>query len=94
VNYQTETLTFGNERQAYNVHQSLNQHAKSRPTINLKIKQIQKTLPYQHHRHSFCAFPSRKKSKSPTNSTTSPTNYKDASPKFSIGDYQSHPMKS
>ncbi|EMK5832012.1 hypothetical protein AB1K77_000605 [Citrobacter sedlakii] len=36
----------------------------------------------------------RKKSKSLTNSTTSPTNYKDASPKFSIGDYQSHPMKS
>jgi hypothetical protein len=36
VNYPTETLTFGNERQTYNVHQSLNQHAKSRPNNQLK----------------------------------------------------------
>ncbi|HGB6351033.1 TPA: hypothetical protein ACIVZI_003570, partial [Salmonella enterica subsp. enterica serovar Montevideo] len=29
--------------------------------ITLKIKKYTKTFPYQHYRHSFCAFPSSQK---------------------------------
>lgn len=35
------------------------------PIIILKINHLQKTLPYQNHHHSFCAFPSPQKIKIP-----------------------------
>lgn len=35
------------------------------PTITLKINKLLKSLPYQYHRHSFCAFPSPQKIKIP-----------------------------
>ncbi|WP_316392171.1 hypothetical protein [Citrobacter farmeri] len=74
MNYSTETHTTGNERQVCNFPPSLDQRAPNNPIKNQKDKKnffhinIIATL--------FAPSPSRKKTKSPTNSTTSSFNYK------------------
>lgn len=75
-----------------------------KPTTALRHQPTRKIPPQQPHSISkiyknpfhiniittlFAPSPSRKKSKSQTNSTTSPTNYKDASPKFFVNGHQS-----
>ncbi|HDX8750931.1 TPA: hypothetical protein RQO70_005264 [Klebsiella michiganensis] len=73
MNYSTGTLTIGNERQVCNFHPSLDQRAPNNPIKNQKDK---KTSSISTSSPLFLRLPLReKKTKSPTNSTTSSFNY-------------------
>ncbi|EPY4540986.1 hypothetical protein ACXDKY_005496 [Klebsiella pneumoniae] len=80
MNYPTETLTSGNEQQAITSTKASTNTQNPASNNQLENQDITKT-PFHINTIATLFAPSlpRKKSKSLTNSTTSPTNYKDAS---------------